>query len=75
MNNTDLPNRASDAGPEAQEQLDWRDHCYTAEEYSASARRTMSGAVLESRYRNRDRIAKIDRAIEALQSARELLCR
>ena len=72
MNNTDLPNRASDAGPEAQEQLDWRDHCYIAEEYSASARRTMSGGRLGW---NRDRIAKIDLAIEALQSARELLCR
>ena len=70
-----LPDRASNAGPEPQE-LDWRDLLWVAEEDIAAARRMEIDIRFDGNAkRNRDRIAAIDAAMNALKEAKELLCR
>jgi hypothetical protein len=63
-----LPNRASDGGPEEQ-QRDWRDWLYEAEDACKRARRA------EWSYANAARLRHIQDAMEALHEAKELLCR
>jgi hypothetical protein len=72
-----LPNRASDAGPEPIEELDWRDYLYVAGEDVQAAGRIESDIRFDApEGRNRNRIEAIDHAIAALQEAKELLlCR
>ena len=71
-----LPDRASNAGPEPAWPADWRDWLCIAEENCAAARRMEIDIRFDSNAkRNRDRIAAIDAALDALQTAKELLCR
>jgi hypothetical protein len=73
-----IPDQTSNAGPDVTEDLDWLDYLWVADEDIKAARNTEQdgynyaapGAKL-----NRSRIACIDRAIEALNNAKELLCR
>ena len=73
-----IPDRASNAGPEPEAPMDWRDCIDEARDEARSASRAMavpSRPDLPGVCANQLRIAAIDRAIEALQSAKELLCR
>ena len=74
-----IPDRESNAGPRsATAEMDWRDYLYEAEEAAARARRAetcptwMPG---QSDIRNRKRLDHIQAAMDALQAAKELLCR
>lgn len=71
-----LPSRASDAGPESKDPgYDWRDELDFAGDERMYATRSMPvpGKIPEAR--NAERIRHIERAIEHLQRAKELLCR
>lgn len=73
-----IPDRASNAGPESSEDLDWRDQLWVADENVAAARRMEQDSFdyeAAGEKRNRSRIEAINHAIAALQEARELLCR
>jgi hypothetical protein len=71
-----LPDRASNAGPEPAWRNDWRDWLCIAEEDIAAARRMEKDTRFGSDAgRNRNRIAAINAAMDALQAAKELLCR
>ena len=71
-----LPNRASDAGPETKDPgYDWRDELDFAGDEKTYAYRAMAvpGKIPEAR--NAERIRHIERAKEHLERAKELLCR
>jgi hypothetical protein len=73
-----LPARASDGGPDREDRRDWRDWLYQAEEASARARRAMTATSVPDaagEFRNALRLRHISEAMEALQQAKELLCR
>jgi hypothetical protein len=73
-----LPDRASDSGPEPQQDRDWRDWLYEAEESCTRARRAETSATWtpgQAEIRNRLRLRHIQDAMDALQRAKELLCR
>ena len=73
-----LPDQTSNAGPESQQDMDWWDLLWVADENIKAAKRTEQDGYNYSApgaKRNRSRIAAIDHAIEALQEAKELLCR
>jgi len=73
-----IPDRTSNAGPDREDRRDWRDWLSEAEEASARARRTMTAVCFpdaSGEIRNALRIRHIDEAMEALQEAKELLCR
>lgn len=63
-----LPNRASDGGPEEQDR-DWRDWLYEAEEACKRARRELWD------HDNAWRLRHVQDAMDALQAAKEFLCR
>jgi hypothetical protein len=69
-----IPNRASDSGPEPQE-FDWRDWIDNARDFANVASKTEAQAGASAETRNRHRIAYINRALDALLEAKELLCR
>lgn len=74
-----VPDRASNAGPESQEPpKDWMDWLFDAEDACRDARNAETQPYNSPRDRawgNRARIRAIERAVAALQEARELLCR
>ena len=78
MMSESLPDRASNAGPEPawSADADWRDWLCIAEEDISAARRMEIDIRFDSNAkRNRSRIAAINAAMDALQAAKELLCR
>lgn len=78
MAQTTIPDRASNAGPEQDEPMDWRDYIDVARDAARRAARTEQSepdARFREERRNRARIRHIEEAIAALQEARELLCR
>ena len=71
MPNETLPNRASDAGPESKDPgYDWRDYLDSAGEQIRNASRAEAREANTSKSRNRERIARIEAAIEDLGKAR-----
>ena len=65
-----IPDRASDAGPRsAKDDIDWRDYLYEAEDACILARRA------EWSHGQIFRLRHIQDAMNALQKAKELLCR
>ena len=76
MSNETIPDRASNGGPEnATADMDWRDLLWVADENIKAAKNMMSEPFMSPVRANRNRIAAIESAIEALQQAKELLCR
>lgn len=76
MEDIKIPDRASNAGPEPGAQPAWRDLLDDAREYAQKADRTEASYLgFTAAEHNARRIALIDRAIAALQEAKELLCR
>jgi hypothetical protein len=73
-----IPDQTSNAGPDREDKRDWRDWLYEAEEASARARRAMTATTVPDaagEFRNALRLRHISEAMEALQQAKELLCR
>ena len=72
-----IPDRASNAGPDTIEALDWRDYLWVADENTQAARRMeIDDCCYDApgAKRNASRIAAIQSAIDALEAAKELLC-
>jgi hypothetical protein len=71
----EIPNRASDAGPEPTPEPDWWDWLDFAGDSVQQAMRAESELGSIPEIRNRNRIVRIDQAIAQLTQAREQLCR
>lgn len=70
-----ISDQVSNAGPDATEEHDWRDMLWAAEENIKAASRMEIDDRFAGAKMHRNRVSAIDHAIEALQEAKDLLCR
>jgi hypothetical protein len=72
----DLPDRASDSGPESSGLNDWRDWLYVIQETARAACRLLPDFRFDTAaMRNRDRIKALHTIMDAARECEELLCK